>query len=129
MTPSISNEEPIARRRFPSVLAVGVLFVVFGAVDLYQGVTPILRTGLPPRTDDLQVLAVGIAALVGGGFVLRGHDWARWLLAGWMLLHVAISAAHPGQLMAHLAIFGSLAFLLFRPRARAAFRPGRRQVD
>jgi hypothetical protein len=38
-----------------------------------------------------------------------------------MLLHVVISIAHPAQLVAHLAIFGFIAFLLFRPAASAHF--------
>jgi hypothetical protein len=129
MTSSISSEEPIARRRFPGILVVGVLFLSLGAVDVYQGLAPMLRTTAPPATDDMQVLAVGIAALVGGGFVLRGRNWARWLLAGWMLLHVVISVGHPGRLVAHLAIFGCMAFILFRPGARAFFRPGHRRLE
>ena len=123
MTSSIASEAPIARERIWSVLAVGVLFLVLGVVDVYQGVAPTIRTGSQPAMDDMQVLAIGIVALVGGGLVLRGRNWARWLLAVWMLVHVAISVGHPGQLMAHLAIFGCIAFILFRPRAREYFRP------
>lgn len=124
MTSSLSSEAPVSRRRDRSILVVGTLFLVLGVVDVYQGVAPMIRSSSPPATDDMQVLAVGIAALVGGGFVLRGENWARWLLAVWMLLHVAISVGHPGQFLAHLAIFGSLAFVLFRPRARAHFGSG-----
>jgi hypothetical protein len=123
MTPSISTEEPIARRRMPSILAVGVLFLALGVLDVYRGVAPLFGTASALATDDMQVLAIGIAALVGGSFVLRGHNWARWLLAVWMLLHVAISVGEPDKLIAHLLIFGFLAFLLFRPRARLYFRP------
>ena len=123
MTSTMSSEAPIAPRRISSVVAVGVLFLVLGVVDVYQGIAPMIRTGSRPATDDMQVLAIGIAALVGGGFVLRGHNWARWLLTVWMLLHVAISVGHPGQLMAHVAIFGCIALILFRPGAEAHFRP------
>lgn len=129
MTTATSNEPSMVRRRMPSVLAVGVLFLVLGAVDVYRGVAPIFGPGSPLATDDMQELAVGIAALVGGGFVLRGQDWARWLLALWMLLHLAISMGHPGQLIAHLVIFGALAFLLFRPGARAWFTPSGRRPE
>ena len=121
MTSVISSEAPNPRRRFLGILVVGVLFLVLGAVDVYQGVAPMFRSASRPATDDLQVLAVGVTALAGGAFVLRGHNWARWLLAVWMLFHVVISVGHPGQLVAHIVIFGCMAFVLFRPGAGGFF--------
>ena len=123
MTHSTSNADRPTRRSLPSVVAVGVLFLVLGALDAYQGAAPLLRSVGSSRMagDDLLVLAIGIAALVGGTYVLRGHAWARWLLAAWMALHVAISAGRPAELGAHLAIFGVVAFLLFRQRAEVHF--------
>ena len=121
MTSSLSTDTPIVRRRTPSILGVGVLFLVLGIMNVWQGVAPPFKSASPPSTESAELLAIGIAALVGGVFVLRGQNWARWLLAVWMLLHVAISVGQPGQLLAHLVIFGFVAFLLFRPRARACF--------
>ena len=130
MSASIKSEEPpITRRRMPSILAVGVLFLALGVLDVWRGFAPILGGASHLATDDTLVLTIGIAALVGGGFVLRGQNWARWLLAVWMLLHVAIVVGHPGQLSGHLVIFGLVVFLLFRPRTRAYFRPSRRQLE
>ena len=63
------------------------------------------------------VTPAGVVAGLGGG--LYG---ARWLLAVWMAFHVAISIGQPTKLVAHLAIFGFIAFLLFRPRASGYFR-------
>jgi len=123
MTSAIPNDTAATRRRMPSIVAVGVLFLLLGVLDVWRGVAPLFGPATRLATDDMQVLAIGIAALVGGAFVIRGQNWARWLLAVWMLLHVAISVGHPGQLIAHLAIFGALAFLLFRPGARSHFRP------
>ena len=118
------------RKRISSVVAVGVLFVALGAVDVYQGVAPYLRS-VPPRRlagDDILVLVIGVAAVVGGIAAIRGRRWARWLLAAWMALHVAISAGQPAQLAAHLMIFGFIAFLLFRsPGSRRAAPPARRR--
>jgi hypothetical protein len=126
MTSSLSAETPSTRRRSPSVVAVGMLFLAIGVLDVYRGVAPILAGAPRLATDDMQVLTIGIAALVGGSFAIGGQNWARWLLAVWMLLHVAISIGHPGELIAHLVIFGFVAFLLFRPGARAHFQSAHR---
>lgn len=125
MTPSTSPPERAARRTLPSVVAVGILFVGLGIVDIYQGVAPYLGSARRAlfAGDDMQVLATGVAALVGGAFLLRGRNWARWLLAAWMALHVVISAGRPRELAAHLVIFGFIALLLFRSRASVHFGP------
>ena len=116
------QERPVRTPR-RSVLAVGVLFLVLGALDVYRGLAPLLTSA--PRwhmaTDDVELLVIGIAAIVGGLYVLRGEKWARWLLAAWMALHVAISIGQPSALLAHVAIFGFVAYLLFRPGASAHF--------
>jgi hypothetical protein len=111
------------RKPTPSIIAVGVLFLALGVLDFWRGVAPLFqqRPGSGLHGDDVLVLAIGVAALVGGSGVLLGRNWARWLLAAWMALHVAISAGRPAELLAHLAIFGGVAFLLFRKRASVFF--------
>ena len=122
MTPSTVSR-PRTARTLPSMLVVGVLFLALGALDVYQGVVPIVSSIGRSRLagDDVLVLAIGIAAFVGGWQLLRGQSWARWLLVAWMALHVAVSAGRPATLGAHLAIFGCIAFLLFRSRAAPHF--------
>ena len=112
-----------------SVVAVGVLFLGLGVLDLYRGLAPLFSSGQASHlaTDDLQVLAIGVAALVGGIYVARGRNWARWLLAAWMALHVAISVGQPAALAAHLAIFGFITYVLFRSRTSAYFGPTPRE--
>ena len=124
MTHSTTNPEHATRRPIRSVLAVGVLFLVLGVLDLYRGIAPLFGSarGAHLAGDDMLVLAIGVAARVGGTYVIRCRNWARWLLAGWMALHVAISVGQPAKLGAHLVIFGFVAFLLFRPQASACFR-------
>lgn len=116
------------RRPIPSILAVGVLFLALGVLDVWRGVAPLLGANAASRlaADDVLVLAIGLAALVGGAYVIRCRNWARWLLAAWMALHVAISAGQPAKLVAHLVIFGFVAFLLFRPPASVCFRATQR---
>jgi hypothetical protein len=115
-----------ARTTQRSVIAVGVLFLVLGALDLYRGVAPLLASA--PRWqmggDDVMVLAIGVAAIVGGIYVMRGANWARWLLAVWMALHVAISIGEPRALLGHVVIFGFVAYLLFNSRASVHFAVG-----
>ena len=123
MMPPTPSPARGTRTRIRSVLAVGVLFVALGALDVYQGVVPIVSSIGQSRLagDDVLVLAIGIAALIGGWQLFRGRNWARWLLVAWMALHVAVSAGRPATLGAHLAIFGGIAFLLFRSHATPHF--------
>ena len=109
------------RRPTASILVVGLLFLALGVLDVWRGVAPLFDGHARLAGDDLLVFAIGIAALIGGTFVLRGRNWARWLLAAWMAFHVAISVGKPTALVAHLVIFGFIAFLLFRPPASAHF--------
>jgi hypothetical protein len=109
------------RRPTTSILVVGVLFLALGLLDVWRGVAPLFDGHSRLAGDDVMVLAIGVAALIGGTFVLRGRNWARWLLAVWMAFHVAISVGKPTALVAHLVIFGFIAFLLFRPPASAHF--------
>ena len=123
MTPPAATSPRGPRIPVVSVLAVAVLFLVLGALDVYQGIVPIVSSIGRSRLagDDVLVLVIGVAALVGGWQLLRGRSWARWLLVAWMALHVAVSAGRPAALGAHLAIFGGIAFLLFRSRAAPHF--------
>ena len=123
MTSSSSTQERAERPRIRSVLVVGVIFIVLGSLDIWRGLDPLFRSAphWHMAADDLEVLAIGIAAIVGGIYVIRGANWARWLLAVWMVFHVAISIGQPMAFVAHLVIFGFIAFLLFRPGASAFF--------
>jgi hypothetical protein len=109
------------RKPITSILVVGIIFLALGVLDVWRGIAPLLGSAGRLAGDDALVLAIGVAALIGGAFVLRGHNWARWLLVAWMALHVAISVGKPTELVAHLVIFGFIAFLLFRPPASAHF--------
>ena len=123
MTATTSSGERPARTRMWSVIVVAVIFLALGVLDITRGLAPLFASA--PRwhmaVDDVEVLAIGIAAIVGGIYVIRGANWARWLLAAWMALHVAISVGQPTALVAHLVIFGCIAFLLFRRGASAFF--------
>lgn len=64
-----------------------------------------------------------IAALVAGLFLLRGHNWTRWLALAWMLFHVVLSAFHSLREFAiHALICAAIAWALFHPAATRYFR-------
>ena len=125
MTASITSGERPVRRRSWSVIVVGVIFLALGVLDVARGLAPLFASAphWHMAIDDVEVLAVGIAAFVGGVYLMKGRNWARWLLAVWMAFHVAISIGQPTKFIAHLVIFGFIVFLLFRPRASQYFAP------
>ncbi len=109
------------RKPPPAIAVVSALFLAVGCLDLYRGLAPLFAAG-HLHGDDVIVLALGVAAVVGAAFVLLGRSWARWLLAAWAALHVAVSIGDVRQLAAHVLIFSLLLFFLFRPGAQPHFR-------
>jgi uncharacterized membrane protein len=79
----------------------------------------------PPTPSELfWICLLGLLAVVAGVFLLRGSNWARWLALVWMAFHVALSVFHPlHELIVHSLFLALFAYLLFRPAARAYFRP------
>lgn len=59
------------------------LFIAVGFVSTIYHLTesPLDRWTLP-------IALVGITAIVGGVFLLKGAGWARWLLLVWLAFHV-----------------------------------------
>jgi hypothetical protein len=107
-------------KRPPSVTAVGILFVGAGLIGFFYHLLEI--TG-PIQPDEVLVLGLRILAVVGGFFVLRGANWARWLLILWMAIHVMISIAHSvSELVVHAVLFGVTAYVLLRSQATLYFR-------
>lgn len=67
-----------------------------------------------------------ITALVAGIFLLRGHNWARWLALAWMLFHVVLSAFHSLREFAiHALICAAIAWALLHPAATRYFHGNR----
>lgn len=67
---------------------------------------------------------VHLLAIVAGGFLLRGNNWARWLAIAWMAFHVAISFLNSWQqAVMHGVILVLFVLILFSRDARAYFGP------
>jgi hypothetical protein len=102
-----------------SVTGMAWLFIVVGAVTFVYHF-PNLRA---LHTEDLWIELTELLAFVAGAFMLRGHNWARWLALAWMGFHVAISAFPPFKgLVVHCIIFAGIAWLLLRSDSAQYFR-------
>ncbi|HKW96797.1 MAG TPA: hypothetical protein VJN43_03645 [Bryobacteraceae bacterium] len=78
--------------------------------------------------DTLWVELVRLAAVAAGIFLLRGHNWARWLAVAWIAVHVVVSAFHSvPQLAVHAVFCAAIAYFLFRREAAEYFRAAARQ--
>lgn len=122
MSTSPQGEAHIAKKRPVIVVVIGAAFIAIGLLDIWRGVAPLTNKPAHLGGDDCVVLIIGIAAVLGGIWAVKGHDWARWLLAAWMALHVALSIRQPYALLAHGVIFGLVLAGLFHPTASAYFR-------
>jgi hypothetical protein len=109
-----------------SITIIGWLFMIFGSIALLSGLLPL--TG----ADSAQLIAEfkthwmvhlsRLAAIVSGLFMLRGHNWARWLLVVWIVFHIVIGALHGWlQLLIHVLIFSVILLFLFRRNASQFF--------
>lgn len=126
----MSTRLPDRLRTCPkSVLASGILFVGTGLLDLYWGLAPVLGNMARWKGDDLEMVGIAVAALVGGLWTLRGCNWARWLLAVWMVLHIVLSASRPLTIAFHVAIFILVMAALFNPGASRYFRNRKAEGD
>ena len=105
-----------------SVTIISWLFIAAGGIGFAYHL-PEFASRLPLDGGFVAVLLIRLVAVVGGVFMLRGANWARWLMVGWMAYHVGLSAAHSiGQLAMHTVLFGAIAYFLFRPPCSAYFR-------
>lgn len=75
------------------------------------------------RYDAAWVELIEFLAILCGAFMLRGHNWARWIALAWMAFHVILSAFHAfRELAIHCLFFAVIAWFLFRPNAVRYFR-------
>lgn len=105
-----SSQRPV------SILILGCLYIVVGIVGLAAHVHDLRRP------DGVWIALVELLAILCGGFLLRGKNWARWLALAWMAFHVAISFPLLRQVAVHSALLAVIAWLLFRPAAQGYFR-------
>ena len=100
-----------------SVTIIGWVFIAVGIIGFAYHTTERLLDA-----ELAWVLFVRILAIVGGVFILRGANWARWLVLCWMAYHVALSAFHSlDEFVMHLLLLLGIAYVLLRAKASNFF--------
>jgi hypothetical protein len=104
-----------------SITVISWMFIAASVVGLaYHGNE--FRTRRPFAYGLLWVSLVRLLAILGGVFMLRGSNWARWLLVLWLAYHVGLSFLHtPFQLIVHALLFVVVLYFLFRAPASEFF--------
>lgn len=105
-----------------TVFAIGLLLIAFGLLDTWWGLSPVFSQVARGESHNMEILGLGLAALVGGVWTIMGRNWARWLVAVWIALHVALSATDPLTLAVHAAIFIVVVVGLFNSAASRYFQ-------
>jgi hypothetical protein len=100
-----------------SVLVLSCLYLAVGGIGFvyhfpWHG---------PVHQDDLWIELTELLAIISGVFMLRGHNWARWLALAWIAFHVAISFPVLSRVVIHTVFLALFAWLLFRPGPRRHF--------
>jgi hypothetical protein len=111
------------RKRPLSVSFTGCVFVVVGCASLagalaksFAQSSSAVENGRDGALDSALVATSAILALVGGAFLFRASNWARWLCLAWMGGHVVISLHHSlQQVVVHGVFLAIIVFFLFRP--------------
>jgi hypothetical protein len=111
-----------------SITVIAWVFVTVGAAGLLKDWWPLVTSGSAQlaklKADGLADIGPAwtsrLLAIVGGVWLLRGHNWARWLLVAWMVFHIGLSVFHSWvEVLTHTVIFLPVLYFLFRgPSAR-----------
>lgn len=112
-----SNQRPV------SILIVACAYLAVGSVNFAYHFPELWRP------DGAWIELTEFLAIIAGAFMLRGHNWARWLAVAWAGFHVVLSAFHSFHEAAiHCLLFAIIAWLLFRRQATRYFRGARGAV-
>ena len=110
------------RKRPWSVTVISCLFIAAGAIGLAYHSTE-WDTKRPFEYELVWIFFVRLLAVLCGVFMLRGANWARWLLLVWIAFHVILSVLHTAfEFAVHGLLLAVVAYFLFRPEASAYFR-------
>jgi hypothetical protein len=115
-----------------SVTIIAWIFIAVGAAGLLKDWWPLLTPNAAHQLSKLlsegwsdlgPAWTTRFLGVVGGAWLLRGENWARWLLVAWMVFHIALSLGNWLELFMHCLIFLPIMYVLFRTSAARFFEP------
>lgn len=106
----------LTKRPLP-VLILSCLYIAVGTIGFIYHFSELIAL----QPDSILIELTELLGVIAGVFMLRGHNWARWLALAWIAFHVAISFPVIRQVAIHSAIFAAIAWLLFRSDANRYF--------
>jgi len=110
------NKRPV------SVTIIACLYLLVGAFGFAYHLTE-FKAQHPFQYDIVWTELTESLAILCGAFMLRGHNWARWLAVAWMAFHVILSAFHSWfGVVVHALLCAAFAYFLFRVQATQFFR-------
>lgn len=114
------NKRPLA------VTIIAFVYILTGAVGAVYHLIG-FKVQHPFQYDILWIEIISLIAILCGVYLLRGHNWARWLALAWMAFHVILSAFHTLPELAIHSLFCAIVlyFLFFFPVATRYFRVSR----
>ena len=120
----MGRKNPGAQRPL-SVTIIACLYIATGVIGFASALIA-LKAEHPFPDDIVLVELVRLIAIVCGVFMLRGHNWARWLALAWIAYHVVLSGFHSlSGLAMHSLLCAVFAYFLFRSQATRYFRAAR----
>ena len=111
------------------VILANVLWLAHGQGLVHGQTESTAGSSASEHSDLIWVFGTELLAIVAGAFLLRGQNWARWLLVAWLVFHVALSAFHDwGELAVHSLLAVMVIYFLFRAPASEYFRRTRSEI-
>jgi hypothetical protein len=108
-----------AIKRPISVTIIACLYLAVGIIAFVYH----FRELLTLQRDSVSIELTEFLAIVSGAFMLRGHNWARWLALAWIVFHVILSVFDQLHgLAVHGLLCAVITWILFRPEAAQYFR-------
>lgn len=122
--PSALDDDSMNKRPL-AVIIIACVYIATGAAGLANQLSE-FDARHPFANDVAWVALVSLIAIVSGIYMLRGHNWARWLALAWMGFHVILNIFHTRlELAVHALFFGILTYFLFRPAVSRYFGTAR----
>jgi uncharacterized membrane protein HdeD (DUF308 family) len=107
----------MARKRIPvPVILIACLYLAVGVCGF------VVHFSDRHAPDWIWVEVTEFLAIVCGVFLLRAHNWARWLASAWMAFHIVMSFGELRQLAIHSLFFVLIVCCLFRADASRFFQ-------